>query len=154
MIERGIKNPKYIISFSFPQTFLLEVFDTYNDQLMTKVTNDRPVFEISNFKGGHDGKQGQLSQEVRRIRIQVYAQNAKGSSQPLVLTETLKPPPSASAKSSAAAGGGSDKHAGVEGEHCLHMPSGIFLGEMHRHMSHEEDLFFLLQPGCFGLRAV
>ena len=32
------------------QTFLLEVYDSLTGQLRTKVTNDEPRFEISNFK--------------------------------------------------------------------------------------------------------
>ena len=51
----------------------------------------------------------------------VYAQNAKGSSQPFVLKETLKAP-SPSAKSAAAAasnGRGHNKHAGVEGNNIV-----------------------------------
>ena len=37
-------------SYLILQTFLLEVYDSLTGQLRTKVTNDEPRFEISNFK--------------------------------------------------------------------------------------------------------
>ena len=69
------------------------------------------IFSVEPFSvgGAHDS--------ASSVKMFVYAQNAKGSSQPFVLKETLKAP-SPSAKSAAAAasnGRGHNKHAGVEG---------------------------------------
>ena len=84
-----------------PQTFLLEVYDGDN-KLKTKVTNQMPIFEVANFETSG-----------LPVKIYVYAQNAKGSSEPFILEETFKP--SASISNSAATGK-RHKHAGVEGK--------------------------------------
>ena len=84
-----------------PQTFLLEVYDRDN-KLKTKVTNQMPIFEIANF-----------DTSGLPVKMYVYAQNAKGSSEPFVLEETFKP--SASISNSAVGQGKRHKHAGVEG---------------------------------------
>ena len=84
-----------------PQTFLLEVYDRDN-KLKTKVTNQMPIFEIANF-----------DTSGLPVKMFVYAQNAKGSSEPFVLEETFKP--SASLISDPAAIGNGRKNHGVEG---------------------------------------
>ena len=56
-----------------PQTFLLEVYEM--DELKTKVTNQQPDFEIAGFHAnGH-------------VKMFVFAQNGKGSSEPFILEE-------------------------------------------------------------------
>ena len=85
-----------------PQTFLLEVYDRDN-KLKTKVTNQMPIFEIANF-----------DTSGLPVKMYVYAQNSKGSSEPFVLEETFKP--SASISNSAVIPGKRHKHAGVEGK--------------------------------------
>ena len=56
-----------------PQTFLLEVYEM--DELKTKVTNQQPDFEIAGFNAnGH-------------VKMFVFAQNGKGSSEPFILEE-------------------------------------------------------------------
>ena len=63
-----------------------------------------PIFEIANF-----------DTSGLPVKMYVYAQNAKGSSEPFVLEETFKP--SASISNSAEPGK-RHKHAGVEGKFC------------------------------------
>ena len=64
-----------------------------------------PIFEIANF-----------DTSGLPVKMFVYAQNAKGSSEPFVLEETFKP--SASISNSAVSRKGRGKgHAGVEGNH-------------------------------------
>jgi hypothetical protein len=58
-----------------PQTFLLEVYE--NEQLKTKVTNQQPFFEISQVDSGQP------------VKLFVFAQNAKGSSEPFIIEETF-----------------------------------------------------------------
>ena len=85
-----------------PQTFLLEVYDRDN-KLKTKVTNQLPIFEIANFDSSG-----------LPVKMYVYAQNAKGSSEPFVLEETSIRVLEKSISNSAATGK-RHKHAGVEG---------------------------------------
>lgn len=85
-----------------PQTFLLEAFDG-DGMLRTKVTNQSPSFEIAPIDtGGH------------HIKMYIYAQNSKGSSEPFVLEESSKQ----SSASVSAASGKQQKHA-VEGKGLL-----------------------------------
>lgn len=72
-----------------PQTFLLEVYE--NEQLKTKMTNQKPFFEIS---------QVDINQAVKLF---VFAQNAKGSSEPFIIEETF----------------GKARQQAVEGKHFL-----------------------------------
>ena len=58
-----------------PQTFLLEVYE--NEQLKTKMTNQQPFFEISQVDYGQP------------VKLFVFAQNAKGSSEPFIIEETF-----------------------------------------------------------------
>lgn len=58
-----------------PQTFLLEVYE--NEQLKTKVTNQQPYFEIAHVDSGQP------------VKLYVFAQNAKGSSEPFIIEETF-----------------------------------------------------------------
>lgn len=58
-----------------PQSFLLEVYD--GEDLKSKVTNQQPEFEISHLDS--DGM----------LKIYVFAQNAKGSSEPYILEEEI-----------------------------------------------------------------
>ena len=57
------------------QTFLLQVYE--NEQLKTQMTNERPFFEVS---------QVDFNQPVKLF---VFAQNAKGSSEPFIIEETF-----------------------------------------------------------------
>ena len=58
-----------------PQTFLLEVYE--NEQLKTKMRNQKPFFEISQVDYGQP------------VKLFVFAQNAKGSSEPFIIEETF-----------------------------------------------------------------
>ena len=58
-----------------PQTFLLQVYE--NEQLKTQMTNQRPFFEVA---------QVDFNQP---IKLFVFAQNAKGSSEPFIIEETF-----------------------------------------------------------------
>ena len=58
-----------------PQTFLLEVYE--NEQLKTKMTNQEPFFDISQVDYGQP------------VKLFVFAQNAKGTSEPFIIEETF-----------------------------------------------------------------
>ena len=58
-----------------PQIFLLEVYE--NEQLKTKMTNQKPFFEISQVDYGQP------------VKLFVFAQNVKGSSEPFIIEETF-----------------------------------------------------------------
>ncbi len=57
------------------------------------MTNDEPSFEVSHLHG-EDGdgsnKSNKKNKSVGNVKIFVFAQNAKGSSEPFIIEETLR----------------------------------------------------------------
>ncbi len=62
-----------------PQTFLLEVYA--GDELKTKVTNQRPHFEVTNVFGHPDSGD---------VKLYVFAENSRGTSEPFILRENFR----------------------------------------------------------------
>lgn len=59
------------------QTFLLEVYA--GDELKTKVTNQRPHFEVTN-----------VDPDSGDVKLYVFAENSKGTSEPFILEENFR----------------------------------------------------------------
>jgi hypothetical protein len=60
------------------------------------VTNDEPNFEVSHLHGDADGESNKSVENNNKknlqgnVKIFVFAQNAKGSSEPFIIEETLR----------------------------------------------------------------
>ena len=67
-----------------PQTFLLEVYE--GEALKSKVTNQHPDFEVAHL-AQQAGKAADSAVAV--LKLYVFARNAKGSSEPFILEETV-----------------------------------------------------------------
>jgi hypothetical protein len=67
----------YIPGFDggLPANFLLELYDAEKMELKSQVTNKVPVFEVSHIDPGTP------------IKLYLYAENAKGSSEPAIIDD-------------------------------------------------------------------
>ena len=63
-----------------PANFLLELYDAGKMKLLSQMTNKVPIFEVSNIDPGDS------------IKLYLYAENAKGTSEPAIIDDSSQNP--------------------------------------------------------------